>query len=192
MLKYSQPEFYKFSEDSTQLANLVIKDAPKGGSLLDICCGSGIVGIEISKGLNISRASFVEKQSDFKEHIELNLSQFSTESFSEVVVGDFIKIDMAEDFDIIVMNPPYFNRAHHRISPNRNKDICRAFDSGEISALVKKGLSLLSNSGSFYIVLRDNDALKEIDDAIKGIAEKRVLKRSKEVLFLRLRGLNKN
>lgn len=191
MIKYSQPSFYKFSEDSTKLANLVIKDSVHG-SLLDICCGCGIIGIEIAQKCQIDKLSLVEIQQEYREHIEENLENFLVETEARIEISNFLELNFDQKFDSIVLNPPYFDRQKSRPSPDKNKEICRSYSNGEISKIVSKAIECLNLNGALYIVIRDNDALKEIESASRGLCEVKELMREGENLFLRLTHLDVN
>jgi len=191
MLKYSQPDFYKFSQDSTRLANLVSETSPEG-SLLDLCCGSGVIGIEVSRSSQIDSIVLVEKQLDFIPIIEENLAKFIPNLKSEVILADISNWSYMGEFETIVMNPPYFSKSKSRRSHDERKDTCRSYKDGLIAKLVLKGLGLLSATGSFYMVLRDNEAMAEVKSAIGESYEYTELNRDKEILFVRIRHLNIN
>jgi tRNA1(Val) A37 N6-methylase TrmN6 len=126
-LDYNQPDFYHFSEDSTFLANIAARDIKKHDRVLDLCAGCGVVGIEFWKQRpSTSHLTFLEKQIEFKESLELNIQHVKDievsciyESFSNVVIR--------EKFDLIMCNPPYFAIEASRASGNMNKNTCHGY-----------------------------------------------------------------
>ena len=72
-LDYKQPEFYHFSRDSIELAHYAAKYFynKKNLSVLDLGCGSGVVGIEFClHHVSVGSIDFIEKQ---REKITKNM-----------------------------------------------------------------------------------------------------------------------
>ncbi|EQC51458.1 methyltransferase [Bacteriovorax sp. DB6_IX] len=191
MVKYSQPSFYRFSRDSIELANLVVEDEVSG-HLLDVCCGSGVIGIEATIKGTFNSVTFVELQEDYLYHIKENCKNFLKNVPYDIEVCDVTKIKLERSFDCIVMNPPYFSRKSYRQSPNIQKDICRSYDPGAISKIFEASIKLLAKEGSFYIVIRDNEALDEIKSCIRENHVLEIRRKEDGLLFLRIRHLNVN
>lgn len=79
--------------------------------VLDLCAGSGCIGIAILKHIPHAHVTFGEINPDFIEQIQLNLTlnKISPERY-EVIQSDlFENIGYSKDpmFDVIVANPPY-------------------------------------------------------------------------------------
>jgi tRNA1(Val) A37 N6-methylase TrmN6 len=191
MTKYSQPDFYKFSQDSTTLANLVIARGARG-PLLDLCCGCGVIGIEIAQKCEVKELYLLELQEEYRQHILNNLKYFIPNNKSKVLISNYLDVELEQKFNTIVVNPPYFNRTRSRRSPDERKDLCRSYDSGDIKSLVLQGLSYLEEDGDLYMVLRDNEALLEVEDACEGKARLERVEKLGENLFLRITHLNKD
>jgi tRNA1(Val) A37 N6-methylase TrmN6 len=148
-LDYKQPNFYKFSEDSIVLSQFASKFIATKRRVLDLCAGSGVVGIEIAHASKQTFSlDFVEVQQEFIPYLYENLSlisDFPTRVF-ESSIGNF-KPDT--NYDLIVCNPPYFLKGEGRESPNWNKQVSRTFEIDNISILLNCAINLLSRSGVF-------------------------------------------
>lgn len=124
---YSQPDFYHFSDDATFLARYIITRFEKYDlslkKVLDIGCGSGVIGLEVAQSLNTNDIVFIELQSEFIPHLEENIERFSNGK------GRVINTDInnweAEKGDIVFANPPYFIEENSRLGTNKNRNKCR-------------------------------------------------------------------
>lgn len=127
-IDYSQPHFYHFSEDSLHLAKFIIEKEKYISHLLDLCAGSGVIGIEVANGVDyISKLSFVEIQNDFLPHIEWNLKNKLIKDIPCEIIQNSLSNVVVEKVDIIAANPPYFKKNSSRLSPNLKKAIARHF-----------------------------------------------------------------
>lgn len=117
MNDYSQPDFYRFNSDSFELINFIKKLNPNVKSILDIGAGSGVIGIEISRSLSIDLVVFVEAQKEFYEHLVLNCNTFIPQISREIIITKISNYDSLKKFDLIVSNPPYFNKKREEYPP---------------------------------------------------------------------------
>lgn len=73
-------------------------------SILDMCCGSGVIGLSLGKKINNSKITLADISSD-----ALSVAKYNSEKTgvdSEIIKTDlFSNID--NTFDVIVCNPPY-------------------------------------------------------------------------------------
>ncbi|MCX6112055.1 MAG: peptide chain release factor N(5)-glutamine methyltransferase [Proteobacteria bacterium] len=75
---------------------------------LDMCCGSGCIGIGLLSVFPNSTVMFSDKYSKPIAYTKKNLSKLNLEKRSEVILSDmFDKLNSKEKFDAIVSNPPY-------------------------------------------------------------------------------------
>lgn len=176
-MDYKQPDFFHFSDDSTQLANLVInlvkQRSPK--SLLDIGAGCGFLGIEIAnKVKEIHRLVLLEPQEEFQQSIEFNIENLLIRKLHiDLSQSWFSEFHHNELFDLIVCNPPYFHKDSGRKSPNINKQIARTFEVDSPLLYMEKILSLLCNRGQAYILIpRDQKQWNNAKDKFSENLEK--------------------
>ena len=71
-LDYKQPDFYHFSEDSTRLVAIATEHVPNAHRTLDLCAGSGIIGIEYALRNTVSEIHFSELQKEFRDSLSFN------------------------------------------------------------------------------------------------------------------------
>lgn len=90
-----------------------------GARFLDICAGSGAVGIEaLSRGA--SHATFIERSRRASAVIEANLASLGITSEARVISRDATSairrlIELSEKFDIAFFDPPYSAQMYKRV-----------------------------------------------------------------------------
>src|SRR5258708_4421753 len=117
MNDYSQPEFYKFNEDSIKLVRRVTEKVKAAEHILDLGAGSGIIGIELANYFHPESLTLVEVQKDYLPHLELNLKfQLKSKTDFFVELSSFGHWSPQKKYDLIVCNPPYFLPGHGEVS----------------------------------------------------------------------------
>lgn len=140
-LDYAQPDFYHFSEDSIILARYVANILAKENKmihLLDVCAGSGVVGLEISSRVkNISKITYIEIQPEFEIYLQKNNQNFLKDKIHyDIRINDFRDIERIESVQVIVSNPPYYFDTASRSSPNMKKARARNLSLHEFEDLI--------------------------------------------------------
>ena len=75
--------------------------------MLDLCAGSGCIGISIAKAMPHSQVTLVEKYETTKQYLDRNLKRNQTQNAISLL-GDVMKQAAADgQYDLIVSNPPY-------------------------------------------------------------------------------------
>lgn len=93
------------TETLAELAIKIIKDN-KYKTLLDICCGSGCIGLSVAKlsGVRVSLCDISEPALEITcknaEHLEVSANVFKSDMFESV----------SGKFDVITINPPYLTK----------------------------------------------------------------------------------
>lgn len=173
---YHQPDYYRFSRDSIQLADRVVGSlmsralSPLRSPLrgLDLCCGSGVIGIEIMvKSRPWGRKllfDFWELQEDFRPFLLKNLQAAGLmenrpllhfASFEHHRDYPFLK----ESYDLVVANPPYYDPHSHRLSPvNPKGNICRFFLQGGRVDFLHTLLYVLRPGGEAFFLGSSDEA----------------------------------
>lgn len=169
MRKYQQPDFYHFSEDSIELVKFISKKSLSFDSIIDFCAGCGVIGIELlDKYPKIKRLDFIELQKNYHPYIKLNLEEHfvSTSIFSKIP-------HLSRKYDLVVMNPPYFNTSKSRSSSNPKKDLCRRISQENYDLLYRGIKGLMHNhSNAFVLDMYDQFSHSYIDANFKIIDEK--------------------
>ncbi len=141
---YYQPNFYKFSEESILLVNysvknLVIKNNMK---VLDAFSGCGVIGIDLVKKSNFKINLFQnEIQPEMISNLNKNLELFEVES--TLLKGNYMDMSFNEKFDLILMNPPYYDISSGKKPKELNKIICKFINIENWILLLRKTLELM-------------------------------------------------
>jgi len=94
-----------------KIAGIISKDDLEGKALLDLCCGSGCIGISLKKKfpmLNISLSDISEDAVKLaKENAKINNVDVN------FFVGDFFAPLKDRKFDYIICNPPYISNSEY-------------------------------------------------------------------------------
>lgn len=182
-MDYHQPRFYHFSEDSIWLSKKASELSPNACSVLDIGCGSGVVGIETLNRLKSPKELILlEPQVEFLEYIQNNLEFIERNIEVEIVNQTLERFNPGRKYDLIVSNPPYFNPKESRPSRDINRLKCRTFENLNLFDFVQIAIGHLNPSGEFYFLARqENPDVKKILSELKGF---KVIDQFKDVLLL--------
>lgn len=168
MTDYLQPEFYRFSRDSLLLVEEVVRLKCSGERLMDLGAGSGIIGCELSRRLEIPEVYFLELQREWEPYLTANIRSLIPEKKTEILWGSFSEWKSSSPFDLIVANPPYYLPGHGELSPDLNRRLCRCFlvDDWEILGNTARGA--LAPSGNAFFIAPES-VLPHIRNSWKGI-----------------------
>lgn len=183
---YSQPEFYRFNEDSLKLVKWIQSRIPSAVHILDLGAGSGVMGIELANFYGPESLTLLEMQEDFLPHLQENLAtQLKVKTNPLVVMSTFGEWHPEKKFDLIVSNPPYFLPGHGHPSTDKLKHLARTFVYDNWDVLINLIQSSLSNDGKAFLVLKKNDL-------IMSKLKKFTIHYDHGLCFVELSGLNKN
>ncbi len=156
-----KPSAYCFTSDSVLLANIV--SANKKNTVIDLCSGSGIVGILVNLKHSPKRTICVELQEYLSDMCERSI-KYNGLTNIEVLRSDINEaygILGREIADIITANPPYYRLNEGQISDDERISICRHEIKLNLNELIVSASSLLKYGGRFYVVYRA-DRLAEL------------------------------
>lgn len=75
--------------------------------ILDLCAGSGCIGITLAKEFSTAEVLMIEKYAEAISYAEKNINSNSADN-AKISSGDiFLKSGAEEKYDLIVSNPPY-------------------------------------------------------------------------------------
>lgn len=150
---FASKSLYAFTSDSTRLAKSVKENNIK--TLVDLCAGGGIVGLEAITNKDVEKLIMVELQEPLAKMAECSAGLNKTKTKIEVLninlidALDYIK---QESVDVITCNPPYFKKG----SGEAPKDFSRAVARHELTVSLKEIIqissSLLKQGGKLYMV----------------------------------------
>lgn len=140
--------------DSLLLAEFVTL-AP-GERIVDLGTGSGVVAICLASREEVQVIG-VEIQSSMLARSEKNLQRNQARLKGQVrlVEGDIRQIDAVlprGEYDIVVSNPPYFQRGAGRLPPSKEKAVARHEISVQLDEIVSAAAQLLCTRGAFYLI----------------------------------------
>lgn len=151
MLKYDQPDFYKFNQDSIELVNFTLTSLVDESisNIIDIGCGCGVMGIEYSLVMPVN-IDFLEVQDEFIPFIKRNTKKFNIKNFN-IINLDLLKYENSKKYDLILVNPPYYTYENSRKSNSEHKNTCRLILKDQIQHFTMRILKLLNKNGSLAI-----------------------------------------
>ena len=144
---YRQPNFYHFNEDSITLVKEALKLNLDAESILDLCAGCGVIGVEYALGApKCNKVSFLELQAEFIQYIQENSKLLMNQKI-EIFQSSISDFSESKKFDLILCNPPYFFSSSARESEDLQRGICRMFKVDTPQVLLDKANRLLKAEG---------------------------------------------
>ncbi|MBQ0017348.1 MAG: methyltransferase, partial [Clostridiales bacterium] len=160
-------ERYCFTSDAVLLANFA--KSKRSDKVVDLCSGSGIVGILFYAKNLCKSMTLVEMQKDFcdmeKRSIELNSLDDKIE-VKNVKVQDFPKTIESGSFDVVLCNPPYKKTSGHKITEKKEIAVCKYEMELKFDELCECVSKILKFGGKFYFI-HDSSRLVELITTLK-------------------------
>lgn len=165
---YSQPEEYRLSHDSVFLAREVFERLSAldftGKQGLDICAGSGVVGMDFlyhrrAAGQSVPESfDFLEIQEIYEQHFAANCERMgpiaTRLNFLRCNYDKLVGPEYRGVYDLIVCNPPYFIPGQGKLSPSEFKNRCRFFIDSNLQNLLAGVANSLKPEGICFMTLR--------------------------------------
>lgn len=147
---------YCFTTDSVLLANFV--RAKKTDDMVDLCSGSGIVGILAQAKTHAARVVLVELQMPLakmsEKSVKLNGLQDKVSVVNAPLQGVH-KIIGTEQYNVVCCNPPYKMEKSSLLSENYEIDICKHEITVKLEEIVFEASKLLKYGGYFYTINKE-------------------------------------
>lgn len=103
----------------------------KDPQVLDLCAGSGCIGISIAKAVPLSHVTMVEKYDAAKQYLDENIERNQVEN-ARSLAGDVLEGAAADgQYDLIVSNPPYIAEGDKSVSPETDYEPKEALYAGK-------------------------------------------------------------
>lgn len=150
--------WFCFGVDAVLLSDFA-KDIKPNSSVIDLCSGSGIISILLSKKTKPKSITAVEIQKDVAEMSERSIKLNNLQDTIKVYNTDLNNLENLfhnNSFDSIVTNPPYKEVNTGIQNESLNKLISRHEIKCTLDDILKVSSNLLKNNGSFYMVHRPN------------------------------------
>ena len=138
---YQLSDGYCYNSDSLFLYNFAKPFLRKNQSLLDVGCGSGILGKLAKRDFDIT-LTMIERDEYMTFLAQKNVSD------SQVICRDFLEWESAERFDVLLSNPPFYRC---EIVPSKNTRVNHARNESSlpIRDFFYKAKRVLKPNGSF-------------------------------------------
>lgn len=143
---------YRFTSDAVALANFV--KVKNGGRVVDLCSGSGVIGILVNAKNNCKDVTLIEIQKNLADMSKRSIEYNQIENIKVVndrlqnihkVIGDNI-------YDVVVCNPPYKKMGTTKlINENESVAIARHEIEVTLEEIISESGKLLKYGGDFYI-----------------------------------------
>ena len=147
---------YRFTSDAVALANFV--KVKSGGKLIDLCSGSGVIGILASAKNKVSKTVLVEIQECLSDMSRRSVEYNKLENI-EVVNAPLQNISKTVGvgvYDTVVCNPPYKKCGTAKLlNENESVAIARHELTVTLEEIIKEASVLLKFGGEFYIINKE-------------------------------------
>lgn len=168
---------YRFTSDAVALANFV--DVKVGGSLVDLCSGSGVIGILAHAKRKLKHTTLVEIQSTLADMSSRSIMYNCLEGI-EVInkpLQDVSKEIGVGVYDGVVCNPPYKKAGTVKdVNAKESVAIARHEITVTLEDVFREGSRLLKYGGYFYIVNKEERLCDMINLGRQYGLEPKVLK----------------
>ncbi|WP_167496360.1 tRNA1(Val) (adenine(37)-N6)-methyltransferase [Desulfopila sp. IMCC35006] len=155
LICYQHQKGYRFSIDSVLLAHFV--EIRRGDSILDLGTGSGIIGMILLYRWQdrIRQLTGIEVQQGLAQLAGKNLRANRFEGSGRIIQGDIKEIDtfiLAESYDKIVCNPPFYAPTTGRLSKNREAQTARHQILASLQNFLRAAAFAVKNGGEVYFI----------------------------------------
>ena len=160
------------TEIAVDTALQLIKEI-KNPRVLDLCAGSGAIGIAVAAGRGDSKVFLLEKYEAAANYLRKNI-ELNGAANAEYISGDVLTGDYSENkFDLIISNPPYIKSGEMRtLQPEVKYEPASALDGGSdgldfYKAIIENYKQSLNRGGSmcFEVGINQAESVKELLEA---------------------------
>lgn len=151
------PEWFCFGMDAVLLTGFV--KAPRGGRMLDLGCGNGVIPILLSAKTEGIFFEGLEIQADIADMARRSICFNHLQDRVHITTGDIREASSyfeAASFDVVTSNPPYMSNTHGLVNQADHKAIARHELLCSLEDVIREGTRLLKPGGHFFMVHRPN------------------------------------
>ena len=113
--------------DTECVVESVLSVLPESAAVLDLCCGSGCIGVSVGAERKDVKITFADKSEDALDVTKINAGKYGVQG--EYVCCDIFEGSPSGIFDVIVSNPPYISAGEMQaLDPEVKKEpVCALF-----------------------------------------------------------------
>lgn len=169
------------------VAGVLASLRPSDGLVLDVGAGSGIIALMLAQRFPLARISAVEIDPGACLDMKGNVAASPWAERIEIIEGDFSLIEPANQYDLIVSNPPFFVNGERSFNVSRAQ--ARHADSLSAFSLLPFAAARLSADGSLAVII----PVEMANDVVAEAAFKRLsLARRVDVETSKRRGVTRS
>jgi len=157
---YSQPLFYRFDEATLNFSKYILEKEHNclDGTILDLCAGSGVIGIEVASVLK-QKLFLCEEEGAYLPYLYDNvyLSGLPLSSF-HIYVSSVFDFNLNNKCDLILCNPPFYSRSRGRLPVDSRRCNARFYREEFFDQLADCLVRHSHQNTRIYLLLtKDND-----------------------------------
>ena len=99
--------------ETEEIVNNIIKKFNKFSNALDICCGTGVIGISLILYNLVDRCTFVDISENALNNTYLNLRKFNIDKNRYEIIKSNMFDNVKSEYDLIISNPPYIKESEY-------------------------------------------------------------------------------
>lgn len=149
---------YWLSEAIKSIKEYMVVSGIRTPKILDLCAGSGCIGIAVLKEIPEARVDFAEIDPSHHSTIQKNILENAIDPSRARILGDDLFENISEVYDAILSNPPYINPEFSREVEKSVRDYepAKALYGGKggteiIERILKKSPQHLVPGGLLYL-----------------------------------------
>lgn len=153
---YQDDEKYCFTSDAVHLANFV--RTTKHAKVVDLCSGSGVIGILVSVKNPVDIVKMVEIQPDLAQLSQNSVNYNNLQEKIEVIakpLQNISKVIGVEKYDVVVCNPPYKKSQVGMLGENEGKSIAKHEIKMVLEDVFVEASKLLKFGGALYLINKE-------------------------------------
>ena len=142
--------------------------------VLDLCCGSGCIGIAIAKNIPDACVDFADINSTNIDQTKINIHKNFIKTSKQFFVSDLFNSVPVKQYSVIVSNPPYISNdrkdtVQESVLKHEDERALFAYDNGLeiIKRIIAEAPHYLSDKGKVYVEF-DPWQIELIDDFMKA------------------------
>lgn len=148
---YQSKDGYRFTSDAVALANFV--SIKNDGVLVDLCSGSGVIGILANAKNKIKHIYMVELQKSLADMCRqtVDYNQIKNITILNSKLQNVHKLLKNTNIDTVVCNPPYYKKESKARIANTEIQIARNEIELTLEDVILEASKLLKDGGRFYM-----------------------------------------